>query len=223
MIIVSKSKNYQKVEKGIALLIFIFTIINKFGSATDVLSEYGHTHDHAEAATLLDPQTRATLKAALDQMWSAEGELRQGEPQRALPHAYRALEYIKQVQQASRIYLARVGLELPAIDESRRMTGKREGIADRRDGLRPAQTPDSPVPGLWLALADESRTPDLEPMSTWLETNADRLEDPLSLVAAIETLRARPDCADCRQRLRALLWPLLPPPVAAAPRARSTT
>ena len=37
-----------------------------FGSATDVLSEYGHTHDHAEAATLLDPQTRATLKAALD-------------------------------------------------------------------------------------------------------------------------------------------------------------
>ncbi len=29
-----------------------------FGSDTDVLSEYGHTHDHAEAATLLDPQTR---------------------------------------------------------------------------------------------------------------------------------------------------------------------
>jgi hypothetical protein len=28
LIMVSKSKNYQKVEKGIALLIFIFTIIN---------------------------------------------------------------------------------------------------------------------------------------------------------------------------------------------------
>src|SRR5690606_18614030 len=37
-----------------------------FGSASDVLAEYGHTHDHAEAATLLDPQTRAILKAALD-------------------------------------------------------------------------------------------------------------------------------------------------------------
>ena len=32
----------------------------------------------------------------------SEGELRQGQPQRALPHAYRALEFIKQVQQASR-------------------------------------------------------------------------------------------------------------------------
>ena len=184
------------------------------GTAISVLEDYGHTHDDAEAATLLDPQTRALLKQALDAMWSSEGELRQGQPQRALPHAYRALEFIKQVQQASRIYLARVGLELPPIDESRRMTGKREGIADRRDGLQPAQNPDSPVPGLWLALADESRTPDLEPMSDWLETNADRLEDPLSLVAAIETLRAQPDCADCRQRLRALLWPLLPSPVA---------
>ncbi|MFM1947033.1 MAG: hypothetical protein RL207_1316 [Bacteroidota bacterium] len=28
LIVVSKSKNYQKVEKGIALLIFVFTIIN---------------------------------------------------------------------------------------------------------------------------------------------------------------------------------------------------
>ncbi len=80
-----------------------------FGSATDVLSEYGHTHDHAEAATLLDPQTRATLKAALDQMWSSEGELRQGRPEQALPFAYKALAFIKQVQQAERIYLARVG------------------------------------------------------------------------------------------------------------------
>lgn len=184
------------------------------GTAISVLEDYGHTHDDAEAATLLDPQTRALLKQALDAMWSSEGELRQGEPQRALPHAYRALEFIKQVQQASRIYLARVGLELPPIDEGRRMGGKREGIADRRDGLQPAKTPESPVPELWRSLADENATPDLAPMNTWLEANADRLDDPLSLVAAIETLRAQPDCADCRQRLRALLWPLLPPPVA---------
>uniref|UniRef100_UPI002FD91288 DUF4175 family protein n=1 Tax=Stenotrophomonas cyclobalanopsidis TaxID=2771362 RepID=UPI002FD91288 len=100
-----------------------------FGSATDVLSEYGHTHDHAEAATLLDPQTRATLKAALDQMWSSEGELRQGRPEQALPFAYKALAFIKQVQQAERIYLARVGPELPPIDEGRRLGGDRAGLA----------------------------------------------------------------------------------------------
>lgn len=184
------------------------------GGSVNVLEDFGHTHDDAEAATLLDPQTRALLKQALDAMWSSEGELRQGQPERALPHAYRALQFIKQVQQASRIYLARVGLELPPIDESRRMGGEREGIADRRDGLVPADVPATPVPALWRALADGQDTPDLAPMIAWLDGNADRLDDPLSLVAALETLRARPDCADCRQQLRALLWPLLPTPVA---------
>ncbi|WP_374604172.1 hypothetical protein [Arenimonas sp.] len=186
------------------------------GSAVSVLEEFGHTHDDAEAATLLDPQTRELLREALGAMWSSEGELRQGQPQRALPHAYRALAFIKQVQQASRIYLARVGLELPPIDESRRMSGKRDGIGDRRDGLVPAETPDSPAPDLWRALAEPGTPADLAPMARWLQDNADRLEDPLSLVAAVETLRAEPDCADCRQRLRALLWPLLPRPVAGA-------
>jgi hypothetical protein len=37
-------------------------------------------------------------------MWSAEGELRQGRPEQALPFAYKALGFIKQVQQAERIY-----------------------------------------------------------------------------------------------------------------------
>ena len=37
-----------------------------FGADANVLEEFGHTHDHAEAATLLDPETRATLKKALD-------------------------------------------------------------------------------------------------------------------------------------------------------------
>ncbi|GAE58256.1 hypothetical protein XPN_0162, partial [Xanthomonas arboricola pv. pruni MAFF 301427] len=90
-----------------------------------MLSEFGHTHDHAEAATLLDPQTRALLRAALDQMWQSEGELRQGHPERALPFANKALGFIKQVQQAERIYLARVGTQLPPIDPGRRLSGDR--------------------------------------------------------------------------------------------------
>ncbi len=53
---------------------------SSFGQAENVLAEFGHTHDHAEAATLLDPQTRALLRAALDQMWQSEGELRQATP-----------------------------------------------------------------------------------------------------------------------------------------------
>ena len=65
-----------------------------FGQIDHLLESFGHTHDIAEAATLLDPQTRAILKQALDQMWQSELQLRQGQPDRALPFAYKALGLI---------------------------------------------------------------------------------------------------------------------------------
>ncbi|MBD8644780.1 hypothetical protein IFT63_14455 [Stenotrophomonas sp. CFBP 13724] len=189
-----------------------------FGSATDVLSEYGHTHDHAEAATLLDPQTRATLKAALDQMWSSEGELRQGRPKEALPHAYKALAFIKEVQQAERIYLARVGPELPPIDESRRLGGKREGIDSRRLPLAAMTAPDQAIVAVWQQLDGAGQPPDLDALSSWLRANETRLADPLSLAASIEELRMAPDCVRCRDALRGQLWRALLRPVPAPAR-----
>jgi hypothetical protein len=177
-----------------------------FGSATDVLSEYGHTHDHAEAATLLDPQTRATLKAALDQMWSSEGELRQGRPEAALPYANKALAFIKQVQQAERIYLARVGPELPPIDEGRRMSGDRADLASRTLPIRAMDAPDTAIVAVWQQLGATDAAPDLDALTRWLRRNEARLPDPLSLAAAIEELRIAPDCSACRQTLRAQLW-----------------
>lgn len=189
-----------------------------FGSASDVLSEYGHTHDHAEAATLLDPKTRATLKAALDQMWSSEGELRQGQPERALPYAHKALGFIKEVQQAERIYLARVGPELPPIDEGRRMTGDRADLASRTLPLRALDAPDQAIVQVWQQLADPASAPDLDALTQWLRRNEARLPDPLSLAAAIETLRITPDCADCHQALRAQLWRALLRPLPQVPR-----
>ena len=181
------------------------------GGAVDALSEYGHTHDDAAAATLLDPETRALLKQALDAMWQSERELRLARPQAALPHAYRALAYIKQVQQATRIYLARTGLELPPIDEARRMSGKRDGISSRRDGLVPADAGDSPALALWQALAgDGDTTAEMAAFSRWLDTHGDEVGDRLDVLAAIDTLAATPGCADCRARLRDRLWPLLP-------------
>ncbi len=189
-----------------------------FGSATDVLSEYGHTHDHAEAATLLDPQTRATLKAALDQMWSAEGELRQGRPEQALPFAYKALAFIKQVQQAERIYLARVGPELPPIDESRRLGGDRAGLASRELPLAARTPPDPAIVEAWQRLGDDTATPDLDALATWQQRNAAYLPDALDLAAAIEQLRIEPGCRDCRQRLRAQLWRALQRPLPQAMR-----
>ncbi|MGF6418860.1 hypothetical protein ABH900_002363 [Stenotrophomonas sp. AN71] len=189
-----------------------------FGSATDVLSEYGHTHDHAEAATLLDPQTRATLKAALDQMWSAEGELRQGRPEQALPFAYKALGFIKQVQQAERIYLARVGPELPPIDEGRRLGGDRTGLASRELPLTARTPPDPAIVEAWQRLGDDTGTPDLDALASWQQRNAAYLPDALDLAAAIEQLRIEPECADCRQRLRAQVWRALQRPLPQAMR-----
>ncbi|MEC4339433.1 hypothetical protein VPH13_11985 [Stenotrophomonas pavanii] len=189
-----------------------------FGSDTDVLSEYGHTHDHAEAATLLDPQTRATLKAALDQMWSAEGELRQGRPQQALPFAYKALGFIKQVQQAERIYLARVGPELPPIDEGRRLGGDRAGLASRELPLAARTPPDPAIVEAWQRLGDDNGAPDLNALAAWQQRNAPYLPDALDLAAAIEQLRIEPGCSDCRQRLRAQLWRALQRPLPQAMR-----
>ncbi|HIE0127993.1 TPA: hypothetical protein ACXI73_003109 [Stenotrophomonas maltophilia] len=189
-----------------------------FGSATDVLSEYGHTHDHAEAATLLDPQTRATLKAALDQMWSAEGELRQGRPEQALPFAYKALAFIKQVQQAERIYLARVGPELPPIDEGRRLGGDRAGLASRELPLAARTPPDPAIIEAWQRLGDDTSVPDLDALASWQQRNAAYLPDALDLAAAIEQLRIEPGCRDCRQRLRAQLWRALQRPLPQAMR-----
>ena len=181
-----------------------------FGSATDVLAEYGHTHDHAEAATLLDPQTRAILKAALDQMWQSEGALRQGHPDKALPYAYKALGFIKQVQQAERVYLARVGPELPPIDMARRMGGKRDGLGNRDLRLPRRAAGDTTPVEAWRALATAGAAVDLDAGSPWLEAHPQAVPDPLDIAAAIDALRQQPDCRACRQRLRDQLWPALP-------------
>ena len=184
-----------------------------FGSATDVLAEYGHTHDHAEAATLLDPQTRAILKAALDQMWQSEGQLRQGHPDKALPHAYKALGFIKQVQQAERIYLARLGPQLPPIDMARRMSGKRDGLGSRSLHLPARDAADVTPASAWHALATADVPVDLDALSRWLDAHPHAVPDPLAIAAAIDELRQQPACGTCRQRLRDQLWPALQRPL----------
>lgn len=196
-----------------------------FGDAGDVISQYGHLHDIPEAATLLDPETREVLRGALRAMWDAEGFLRLGEPGSALPHEYRALELIKEVQRADRIYLARVGLELPPIDESRRLSGNVEGVTDRRDTLRPAEEFAGPLQALWRRLqdgrSDVDDVPALAAAMRWVLAHEESLDDPLGLIAAIDTLQRDPACAHCRERLRDALWPVLPvPPAGVTPRAR---
>jgi hypothetical protein len=195
-----------------------------------VQEQFGHTHDIPEAATLLDRETRELLRAALGEMWQAELHLRQGQPERALPFEYRALDRIKQVQQASRIYLARVGLELPPIDATRRLAGEAGGVRGRGDPLARSTPADALPAALWqrldepAALRDAAATgelrSDLEALTKWIGERETELPQAIELLAAIDAWVMDPRCEPCRAQLQALLWPLLPAPAAAiVPRA----
>jgi hypothetical protein len=184
-----------------------------FGELGDITAEYGHVHDESEAATLLDPGTRALLKAALDAMWEAELQLRSGRPEAALPFENVALDYIKQVQQATRIYLPRIGAQQPPIDMARRLTGKRAGLVGAPAQLTPFAIDDAVPATAWRALA-APETIDLAGLGQWVRANSARLRDPLAVLAAIDALRATPGARGPREALRAQLWTVLTrPPV----------
>ena len=83
------------------------------GAKHDVVAEFGHAHDQAENATLFDEATKKVLRRALSAMWDAEKALRAIAPAPALPPEYKALEAIKQLQQADRIYLHKTAFAPP--------------------------------------------------------------------------------------------------------------
>lgn len=184
-----------------------------FGDLGNVLADYGHVHDESEAATLLDPDTRELLKAALDAMWEAEVNLRTGKPEAALPFENKALEYIKKVQQATRIYLPRIGSQQPPIDMARRLTGKREGIVGAGAQLTPFALPDAVPATAWRAL-EQPGAIDLDGLDQWVRANSRRVRDPLAVLAAIDALRAAPSSRALREKLRGALWTVLTRPPA---------
>lgn len=189
--------------------------------ADALLEAYGHSHDDRDAATLFDPVTRETLRSALNAMWDAERHLRSGEPQAALPHEYLALENIKKVQEASRIYLERSGLETTPLNPERRLTGERDDLQPREQQLAPLDD-DAAISAAWSAVAANSQ-PDWSTLEQWLrQTQQDDAteEGLLAILQAMDALRADPQCAPCRQQLLAGLWSRLPiPPAGLHPRA----
>jgi hypothetical protein len=193
-----------------------------------MLAEVSHVHDLPEAATLLDPETQTVLRAALREMWQSESQLRLGQPQAALPFANKALRLIKQVQQADRIYLPKIGGELAQIDMTRRLTGKRDGLAARSNGFTPLVDAPSALAALWSVLAPDRAdiaipATVLNAASRHLNARGSDDNNALAALAAVDALREQPACSECRKRLRQRLWPLLPPPLARPlPRDRAT-
>lgn len=188
-------------------------------TAKELMAAAGHLHDLPEAATLLDPATRDLLRGAIAAMWAAEGELRSGRPAAALPHEYRALDFIKRVQQADRIYLARTGLELPQLDMTRRLSGTRPTTPPRDPLAGSASDVEAPE-ALWNALQQDVDLP-IDAFATWLQDNTERVADPLAVLGIVDSLRRDTGCESCRVQLASALWPLLTPPAATpTPRRR---
>jgi hypothetical protein len=185
-----------------------------FGDAGNITSEYGHVHDRPEAATLFDQDTRRILKSALNEMWQAELHLRQAHPDEALPYEYKALEYIKQVQQAERVYLARAGVRLPQVDADRRLTGDRAGVSDREFAPSTQSTDDSTILEIWQSLHGQGSA-DWHRLTAWTHQHESTIPDALGLLAAADRVQRDPSCATCRENLAKVLWPLLPRPAAA--------
>jgi len=175
-----------------------------FGTG-NIAAQYGHAHDQEDNATIFDPQTKAILRRALAAMWDAEKQLRAITPKPALPHEYKALEAIKELQQAERVYLHRTAFVPPALKEEKRMSGELTGAQSYK---RPQGEANDLVPAdvrtLVQALDGDGALPAL-----WSKTAREalaRLKDDEQRLAAQGAVQDVADgCAPCRGPLRAWL------------------
>ncbi len=135
----------------------------------EIRAPFVHNHDSTEAATLFESKTKASLRDVLAAMWEAEGSLRTAQPERALPSENHALELLKELQQADRVYVRRVGFESPPIKENeRRLRGELDAIPKNAAGAVPIPQPDADLAALRegvTALA-ENRLGSLSPATT---------------------------------------------------------
>jgi hypothetical protein len=187
-----------------------------------------HRHDTEENATLLARSVKATLKAALAEMWDAELRLRTADPAAALPYEYRALELLKQVQQSARVYVRRTGFEPAPLEPDRnRLTGELDDIASRSRAAARSSADSLPAVRAGLAAlaalgegrgtvaaharALEHAGAEIARLAT--EDPARHLETlgPLrDLIAALE--RDGAPCAGCAAPVERGLWAALPRP-----------
>jgi hypothetical protein len=178
----------------------------KLGGEIAVMKEFGHAHDQADNATIFDPQTKAVLKRALSAMWDAEKSLRAIAPKTALPPEYKALEAIKELQAAERVYLHRTAFVPPALKEEKRMSGDIVGaMSYKREQGAASDTVPAEVRELVQALSQEGPLPALWSKSA-REAIAARIADQEQKLSAQRAVQDVQDgCVPCRAELRAWL------------------
>lgn len=181
----------------------------------DLRAPFVHNHDSPEAATIFDPALKASLRAVIAAMWEAEGFLRTGRPADALPHEHRALELLKELQQADRVYVKRVGFEpAPLKVDERRLRGELDAIPKTALSAVPLPARRDEIAALHAALAQLDRDGPAAPevgahVDAQLTAAAQR--EPERFVLALELWRrSGPRTAAESATLRAALWSLLP-------------
>jgi hypothetical protein len=132
--------------------------LGAFGDATRVLDLYSDKHDNAEDATFFEPAIKQQLKATLTEMWGAELRLRTYKPREALPFCYKALRLLKDLQQQSRVYVAKTGAKVTPLNPAKRLTGELGGIQTPEQRLdRVTGLPEEDVLRIGLAVLDAMR------------------------------------------------------------------
>ncbi|MCC6073522.1 DUF4175 family protein [Massilia sp. GCM10020059] len=171
-----------------------------------MIAEYGHMHDESENATLFDEATKKILRRALSAMWDAEKALRAITPKPALPPEYKALEAIKELQQADRIYLHKTAFAPPAIKEEIRMTGDVLGAKSyRREQAAADEAIPAEVRELLQSLAGDGALPALwtREAQDWIRARITNDDQRLAAQRAVQDVAD--GCVPCRPVLRAWL------------------
>ena len=101
-----------------------------FGNTDAILNQFGHNHDNAEDATFFEPELKSQLKATLTEMWNSELRLRTNRPSEALPYEYKALRLLKDLQQKSRVYVAKTAIKTTPLKKETRLTGELDKITN---------------------------------------------------------------------------------------------
>ena len=175
-------------------------------SGKNVAAKYGHVHDDAESASLFDAATKKVLRRALAAMWDAERELRAISPKTAVPHEYKALTAIKELQQADRIYLHKTAFTPPALKEELRMTGDVVGTTSyRRAQAGPSEAIPADIKALLQALSGDGALPALwsRTAQEWIRARIRNDDQRLEAQKAVQDVAD--GCTTCRPVLRAWL------------------
>lgn len=123
--------------------------IADFSNADKVRDAFTDKHDNAEDATFYEPEIKKQLRATLTEMWNAELRLRTFMPKDALPFEYKALRLLKDLQQQSRVYVAKTNFKTTPLDLKKRLTGDiskieppvlQKNIQPQPDMLQPVRT-----------------------------------------------------------------------------------